>query len=311
MTKVRASNGHGGSAEEGRYPMRVVVRLTGLTADTLRAWERRYGVIEPVRTGGNARRYTESQVRRLRLLRTAVSRGHAIGELVSLDDAALTKLGATEVAAQTRDPLEPLRSDYLAALARFDAAGAEQLLARASQVLGARALVLDVLAPLMRSVGERWHDGELSVSEEHLATQQIRALVESLLRVRALAPGAPKIVLAAPPQHLHDLGLVLAALLAAHRGVEPILLGADTPLDEIEQTAARTRAGVVALACARALSPTERKSLPAKVAALAKKRETWVGVPPDHALASLPAPARVFTSLEAFDTALVGRFETR
>jgi len=288
--------------------MRVVVRLTGLTADTLRAWERRYAVIAPLRTDGNARRYTESQVRRLRLLRTAVARGHAIGELVELDEEALQKLGAMSSALDARDPLEGLRADYLSALGRFDAQGAEQILTRTASAIPARSLVLDVLSPVMHALGERWHDGALSISEEHLATQQIRALVESLLRGRTLAPGASKIVLATPPSHRHDLGLVLAALLAAHRGVEPILLGADVPLADVEETAKRTRASVVVLACARSLTPAEQKTLPRSLLALGKRRETWIGVPPEHTLTKLPAPVRMFSSLESFDTALVGRF---
>ena len=84
--------------------MRVVVRLTGLSADTLRAWERRYAAIAPGRTVGNARRYTEAQVRRLELLREAVSRGHAIGDVVELDDAAIAQL-VREPAGAEREPI--------------------------------------------------------------------------------------------------------------------------------------------------------------------------------------------------------------
>ncbi|MCC7541763.1 MAG: MerR family transcriptional regulator [Deltaproteobacteria bacterium] len=288
------------------------MRLTGLSADTLRAWERRYAAIAPGRTVGNARRYTEAQVRRLELLREAVSRGHAIGDVVELDDAAIAQLvrepaGAPAVA----DPLEAVRESYLHAVERHDARGADQVLARAAATLPAATLVLRVAAPVLREVGRRWHERTLSIPQEHLATHQLRALVSSLLRVTSVSPGAPRILLAAPEAHRHDFGLLLAALLAAQRGVEPVVLGADVPVSTLATAARDARADLVVLSCLRSLSSAELRSLAPQLRKLARRTALWVGVPEGHELTVLRPPVRILTTLEAFDTALVGHFASR
>lgn len=297
-------------ASEARLPMRAVVRLTGLTADTVRVWERRHAAITPARTEGNARRYTEAQVRRLSLLRAAVACGHTIGELAALSDELLVKLGRTERSVPGGDAFEGLRDEILDAIERFDARASELALARAAASLPQRALALELLIPVLREIGERWHAGTMTIAHEHLATQQVRALVETLLRSHSLAPGAPRMIFCAPEGHLHDAGLLCAALLTAHRGIEPVVLGANLPLDEARAAAHRTRASVIVIACARDLVGPEQQRLPRQLASLSQRHEVWLGVPEGHALARSPGGARVLTSLEAFDIALAARFAT-
>ncbi len=290
--------------------MRAVVRLTGIAPDTLRAWERRYGAVAPDRTDGGARRYSDAAVRRLVLLRALVLEGHAIGQIAALDDAVLETMrgaGAAEERAAP-DPLGRFREAYLAALVRFDATTAEAELVRASRSFPPRELVLEGVVPIMREVGDRWHAGTLTIAHEHLATQQIRTLIESHLTTHPLSPGAPKILFAAPDEHRHDLGLLFAAWLASLRDLKPVVLGAEVPVAEIASAADRARADVVVLACARALTAAEKKTLPARLRALASRREVWLGVPPEHALASSRSRLRIFHSLEEFDRALVGRY---
>lgn len=303
----RVSRAAAGPSAEVRLPMRAVVRLTGLSADTVRAWERRHAAIVPARTEGGARRYTEAQVRRLTLLREAVGRGHAIGELAHLSDEILSRLGRADPPGAAA-ALSAVRAEVLEGVLRFDAREVGLALARAAASLPVRELALEVLVPLLHEVGERWHAGALSIAQEHLASQQVRALVESLVRAHAVAPGAPRIVLAAPAGHLHDMGLLVAALLCAHRGLQPIVLGANLPLGELRTALGRLRAAVVVIACARDLDATESSTLPTELASLAERHEVWLGVPPGHRLARAPGRARALTSLEAFDAALVGRF---
>jgi DNA-binding transcriptional MerR regulator len=291
------------------YPMRTVVRLTGVAPDTLRAWERRHDAVVPHRTAGNARRYSERDVRRLSLLHEAVSAGHAIGDVVRLSDAELERLGpaASPHFERAEDGKSALRARYLEALERFDARTSEAVLAQAAALVPPRGLAIEILTPILAEIGERWHAGTLGVAAEHLASGQIRRLAESLRLVHDLPRGAPRILLATPSGHRHDLGLVLASLLAIQRGVEPIQLGADLPLAQIAEGAARTKAAVVLLAVARDLTPGE-KHLVKDLKTFARAREVWLGVPSTHELARVPAPLRVLTSLEAFDHALEQRF---
>lgn len=282
--------------------MRVVTRLTGLSADTLRAWERRHRAIEPARTAGKARRYSEAQIRRLVLLRAATGNGHAIGDVAALSDTALAALGE----------LRPKRASsvldaYLDALGRFDLAATASLLDAVAKDVSAVELVIDRLVPLMREVGARWHEGVTSIAQEHLATTQVRRLVEREIAAVSIDPGAPSIVLAAPERHLHDLGLLFGALLAAHRGVRPIVLGANLPVVELGPAIRRAQASVVVVACARNLDRHEQRTLPRALTALASRHELWLGVPSEHALAHVHG-AHVFTSFGSFDTALAARW---
>lgn len=294
------------SAPRAAFPMRTVMRMTGLSADTIRVWERRYRAVTPQRTSGNARRYTDAQIARLNLLREAISRGHTIGEIAMHDDEALAELGrdAPPRALELSPPT--LATRYLEALERYDLAGANAVLKQAAALMPARALALEVLRPITTAVGEAWHQGALSISQEHVATQQIRALAESLARVHDVAPSARKLLFAAPEGHLHDLGLHLCGLIALEHGVAPIMLGANTPLAEVERAATRLRARHVVLSVARDLDAGERRTLPARIRALARRVEVWLGVPVDHPLGSLASRenVRVFHSFESFDRAL-------
>jgi len=282
--------------------MRVVTRLTGLSADTLRAWERRHRAIEPARTAGKARRYSEAQVRRLVLLRAATTSGHSIGSVAALSDHALAKLGPS-----TPKGAAAAIEAYLEALGRFDVATTTAVLAAFAKDASPRSLVLELLTPLMREVGAGWHEGATTIAQEHLATTQVRQLVEREIAAANVAPGAPSIVFAAPERHLHDVGLLLGGLLAAHRGARPIMLGANLPVAELGPAIRGARARVAVVACARDLDADERRTLPRALEALAVRHELWLGVPAGHALTSV-AGACVFTSLEALDTALAARW---
>lgn len=288
-------------------PMRVVTRLTGLSADTVRVWERRHRAIVPVRTEGNARRYTELEVRRLKLLREAVARGHSIGEVARLRDDELLALGLPDASELDADPVSVARRDYFTAVERLDQAAGAGVLAAAAARLSPRSLALDLVVPMMREVGERWHEGALTVAQEHFATQQVRSLVLSLARSLDIDGGAPRVVFAAPETHLHDMGLVVGSLLSAARGVQPILLGADLPLAELGAAARRARAAVVVVAVARDLRDDEKRTLPVRLRKLASELELWIGAPPDHLVARTPG-ARVLSSFEQLDTALAARF---
>lgn len=287
--------------------MRVVTRLTGLSADTVRVWERRHRAIVPARTEGNARRYSEAEVHRLKLLRDAVARGHSIGAVARLGEPELVLLGLPDAASLAADPVAVARRDYFAAVERLDAASGAAVLANAAARLSARSLALDLVVPTMREVGDRWHDGTLTVAQEHFATQQVRSLVLALARVAEIGGGAPRVVFAAPETHQHDLGLVVGALLAAARGIRPVFLGADLPLSELGGAARRARAEVVVVAVARDLRDDEKRSLPKRLQELASQIELWIGAPPRHPVAGTPG-ARILGSLEELDTALAARF---
>lgn len=290
----------------GLYPMRVVSRLTGLTADTIRVWERRYGAVAPDRTEGNKRRYNGKQVRRLVLLRRATELGHSIGQVANLRDEELRRIiGETSPDIGSQVSLyAALVEDYLGAVKSFDVQRAESILTRTAAILPAMTLTLEVIVPLMRRVGEQWGAGELRISHEHIISGQLRSLLGTLMRHTEPTPGAPRIIVATPPRHLHEFGAIIGAFMAASHGFEPVYLGTHMPFEEIAEAADEAGAAAVLLSIARDCEPGEPPSLIAGIESLARRHQVWLGLPEDHELAKVPFPAKVMHRYEDLDSLL-------
>lgn len=301
-----AANGAGAN---GVYPMRVAARLTGLTADTIRVWERRYQAVSPERTLGNKRRYSDAQVRRLVLLRRATELGHSIGQVARLDDGELRKIIGESNGNTAGQPslFEALVDDYLEAILAYKVQDAETILTRTAAVVSPTQLTFEVILPLMRRIGELWVSGELRMAHEHIVSGQLRSLLGTLMRHTEPAPGAPRIIVATPPKHLHEFGAIIGAFIAASRGFEPIYLGTNLPLEEIDEAASQARAQLVLMSIARDCDPEEREALLSGFRQMAARHEVWLGVPTDHALAEDDAPMRLLHQYEDLDQALVAR----
>src|SRR5690349_20181223 len=212
-----------------RYPIQAVSRMTGLSLDTLRAWERRYAVVSPAR-GQRGRLYTDRQVNRLKQLAGLVERGHTISEIAALGDAALQRLGATEspMPAATAGPavdIEPLRR----AIDLYDRDAIDAFLARHAMLLSPPEFILGIVAPALRDVGDRWADGVICPAQEHLFSGNVRGLLGALLRALPQRPHGRTTVFATPSGDRHELGLLCAAVLAAWAGHAVTYLGADLP----------------------------------------------------------------------------------
>lgn len=293
--------------------MRIATRLTGLSADTIRVWERRYGAIEPSRTAGKARRYSGDEIRRLSLLRDAIAQGHTISAIANLSEQNLRELVSAH-----QDGNEPLHTgdsrwnvlieDYLRAIERYDLRRADELLARTAALASPRDVALRLMAPLLREIGERWADDTMSVAQEHVASGQCRALLGALLRNVVVDAGAPRILLGAPPGHQHDLGLMIGAVLASARGLLPIHLGPDVPWTELREAAATSKADVILLAIERDLSDEEQESTVRELNRLGKERDVWLGLPARHALVRESLNVRMMHDFGALDTQLALRF---
>ncbi|MFW6050753.1 MAG: MerR family transcriptional regulator [Myxococcota bacterium] len=295
----------------GTYPMRVVSRLSGLSAATIRAWERRYGAVVPDRTEGNARRYSADQVHRLILLREAVDRGHAIGDVARLPTAELEELAETPPAhegARIPDRIyQRLLEDYLHEVEAFESRQAMELLSRTAALLPPHELVLQLLVPLLREVGDRWEREELGVGHEHLVSGHLKGLLSTMVRLQAVMPGRPKIVLATPPGELHEFGALVGAFVAAGRDFEPVYLGPDLPWADLSMAVDRTGAELVVLSVVGETDHRFTEALQREVAALAGRTEVWLGLPEAHPVTRLGLPARIFHRFEDLDAALLHR----
>lgn len=240
---------------------------TGIPVDTLRTWERRYGFPQPERRASGHRRYSPKTVQQLRWVQTGLQFGHRISELARLERGELHGriLASAQVAASQAPTIEPL----LEAILRYGTDAFDGELERQWQLLGALGFLHHVAVPLMRDVGERWSRGELSVGQEHFASEVLHEFLAGKWRVlnRELT-GAPCILTTLPGER-HTLGLHMAAVLAVLERTPVLYLGAETPIGELVDTLGQTDAwGVVVGTSASANHETLRHQIASLLEAL-------------------------------------------
>ena len=260
-----------------RYPIRAVAKITGLSLDTLRAWERRYQAVVPERSD-RGRQYGAAQIERLLLLGQLVQKGHAIGGIAALSDQELRDRLTRLPGQLTAEPAPPkdILAPVLSAIEGFDSAGAGDELSRLAAVLAPRDLVYQVAVPLMREVGIRSHNGTLAIAQEHLASQMLRSLLGSMMRLFRPSNPAMKMVLATPAGESHEFGILAAAMLASMAGIEPVYLGPDLPAREIADAAQRVSAQVILLGIT-VITETTAEEVRTVAAAMPEAAELWVG----------------------------------
>lgn len=228
------------------HPISVVVRRTGLTQDILRAWEKRYQAVVPLRTDTGRRLYTEDQVAKLRLLKQLVDGGRRISDVADLDLPTLQRL-ADEDAKEAVAPVAPVQASRRSAggfltactdaVERLDRQGLEQALDAASVALSRPRLRAEVLVPLINALGLRWQEGTWRVVHEHMASAVLRTFLWAMWRRAEPGRGAASVIVATPAGQRHELGALLAAGLAADLGWQVVYLGTDLPAEEIAAAA--------------------------------------------------------------------------
>ncbi|MDP3700824.1 MAG: MerR family transcriptional regulator [Hylemonella sp.] len=230
-------------------PIAAVERETGLSKDTLRVWERRYGFPQPERDGFDERIYPVAQVERLRLITRLLNSGLRPGRVVPLPLQDLQQMvqrtAPAAAPAQTATELQGLMS----LLKRHEAAELRRALNQSVLRLGLAQFLTQVLAPLNAMIGEAWMHGDIQVFEEHMYTESVTALLRSSLGGASglPQPGRPRVLLTTFPQEPHALGLLMAETMLMLEGCECISLGTQTPVSEIVQAALAHRVQMVGL----------------------------------------------------------------
>ena len=260
-----------------KYLIGRVTKLTGLSVDVVRVWERRYGAVRPVRSSGGTRLYSDADIRRLRRLRQAVDGGHSISQAARLSEIELDELIAgVDPSLKEVDPYRAVRERFIEAVTTMDVVAADLELARAATLFPARELVTKIVAPILDEVGERWAHKEFGVAHEHIASGLVRSMLGSILRLYPPSGNAETIVLATPSGERNELGLWLAALLAAAHGWRVVCLGADMPAAEIALAIRLTNARVLALSIVTALRGTDEE-LAAISRLVPVSTRVWIG----------------------------------
>lgn len=254
-------------------PIGAVERDTGLSKDTLRVWERRYGFPQPQRDALGERLYPPEQVDKLRIIKRLLDQGWRPGKLMAAASGELAALLEQHAAARG-DSMPGDEGAALLPLIRRHRA--EDLRALLSQLLlkrGLQRFVQDIVAPFNARIGEAWMRGEIEVYEEHLYTEQIQNVLRSAINAHLVGAHRPRIVLTTLPEEEHGLGLLMAEALLVADGAHCVSLGTRTPLNDIRLAARAGAADVVALSFSAAYPArqavsalhTLRDALPATV----------------------------------------------
>ena len=245
-------------------------KRTGVSPELLRAWERRYGLLSPMRSDGGLRLYSGADVDRVKAMQRHLAKGLAAAEAARLTTSDTTD--TDDVAATTLDP-KAARADLAAALDRFDETRAHAVLDRLLAQTTIDTLVGEIVVPYLQELGERWETGAASVAQEHFASGVLRGRLLGLGRGWGQGVGPVALLACLPGEH-HDLGLIGFGLLLRARGWRIVYLGPDTPLETVEELSAELDPGLVVLT---SLDPQLVSAASTRLRALARHRLVAVG----------------------------------
>jgi DNA-binding transcriptional MerR regulator/methylmalonyl-CoA mutase cobalamin-binding subunit len=248
------------------YSIGHAAEQVGISAATLRAWERRYAVVEPKRTAGDYRVYSNDDLRVLRAMKQLIDAGWS------------SSLAAQEVrrtvadlprSAEHTGPVEPdLPEQFVAAAATLDSRQLEAILDRMFSLGSYETAVSMYLFPALRALGDAWAAGRVTVAGEHLASHAVGRRLASAFDAAASARGHGRVLMGLPPGCHHELGLLAFAVAARRHGLDVDYLGADVPVADWVTASAASTVSAVALAI-----PAERDVGPAAEVAEALRRQ--------------------------------------
>jgi MerR family transcriptional regulator, light-induced transcriptional regulator len=245
---------------EGHLRIGELSRRVGVSPELLRAWEGRYGLLQPTRSAGGFRLYSEADEDRIRRMRAFQDEGLSAAEAARL---------ALEPGNDQRLTSETPALDFGAfadALERFDEPAAQAAFDRALATLSLDALLRDFLLPYLHDLGERWEAGAVTVAQEHFASSVVRGRLLGLARGWGQGTGRLAVLACAPGEH-HDLALIAFGLALRARGWRIAYLGPDTPLETLRETAQSLEPRVVVVS---ATAPRYLSRLGIELAALGR-----------------------------------------
>ena len=234
-----------------------LAQATGISPDTIRVWERRYGVPEPVRLPSGHRRYTPEQLRWLRRVVEAVSLGHRPSAIVKSSEEELQ-----ELLDNRRTKIEPPddQHTWLELVRAFDASTLSGVLRDAWQRQSPSDFLTETVAPLDLAVHRAFNDGELQTRHRQFLGELLQDVLRSLRTAIGAPTSGPRVLLAGLEEDYHELPVQMAALLCAAKGVLPQVLGRNTPFGEIQRAAVEMRVDAVALPTAPVQCTSEQEA---------------------------------------------------
>ncbi len=238
------------------YPIKAVSKITGISLHVLRAWEKRYNAVVPIRTDTNRRLYTKEDVLKLKLLKKLTDEGYNVGSVANQTIEQLKELSSDNHSADLhhtfngKQKIKDAEFYYDACLEsvyNFKPKELEQILASALIKLSQPKLLGEVIIPLVNKIGYCWEIGEIRIYQEHMVSAIIKSFLLSILDSYKPQSSAPKILTTTPHGQYHEIGAIIAGVYAAAEGWDVTYLGVNLPAEEIVAAAIKLNSTVIAL----------------------------------------------------------------
>lgn len=229
----------------GVYTIAEVEERVGLSSALLRQWERRYGFPRPERSPGGHRLYSEADLDALEDIKRSIAGGVAPAQAVKRYLEGLTQEGPR--------PPEALSLELENALLQADLEAAERALSEAFRLHPLEEVVMEVISPVLRRIGDGWHLGRVTTAQEHLASTYLRGRLQELLNLMGGSLG-PAVVVSTLPGEQHELGGLITALFLRRAGYQVFYLGPNTPLQDLRGFVRRVEARAAVLSAVQAVS---------------------------------------------------------
>jgi DNA-binding transcriptional MerR regulator len=242
-------------------------RRLGVSDHVLRAWERRYGLLQPTRSPGGYRLYTEADESRVRRMQAHLARGLSAAEAARVALSEERTSASPDISgAADGENLVSAGQALARSLDEFDEEGAQAALDRLLAGFTIEAVLRDVVMPYLHALGERWGQGKVSVAVEHFASNLLRGRLAAFTRGWGLGHG-PRAILACAPGEQHDIALLAFGIVLHRRGWRVEYLGADTPIDDLTRMVSEVGADLAVLA---AVTPERFDGLTSHLSRLAR-----------------------------------------
>lgn len=245
------------------FNLKVVLQETNIAADTLRAWERRYGLPMPQRTAGGHRLYSQYDIETIKWLLARQYEGLSISRAVDLwnehnasgvdplagfSPSTFTSVQATPAIYISPDTnLDSLRAQWIEACMKFSEANSEQVLNQAFSMFPVESVCMEIMQKGMVEIGSLWYENGASVQQEHFASGLAMRRLDLLLSASPAPTRNQTVLIGCPPNEWHTFTTLLLALLLRRRGLNVIYLGANVPTEQFEETVKSVNAKLVIL----------------------------------------------------------------
>ena len=266
-----------------------VAKLTGLSKDVVRVWERRYGLVKPLRSANRYREYSDEDVALLRFLKAELERGQTIGALaIEGRESLLRRMRVTAPSLpQELTPHVNLIDELVSHLDPLERVRFEMKLNGAIAVIPFEEAVLRILLPLQRRVGELWHEGRVNVAVEHYVTKLIQQKLFSVMNQLPVNEFGPRVLIACPEGESHEIGAQAAAYIAATRGCHVYYLGPNLPISDLQTFCERVQPDLVLLSLTEIKSDAAARQLLQELEGLSRHWPVAVGGQGAHGMEHL------------------------